>query len=268
MDQTFAENSTGMTQLRRRWAVDGAKAAVLLVHGIGEHSGRYVHVGDHFAANGYDVLAYDQVGFGQSGGRRAFVESFDDYTNDVEALLAERRELGLPVVLLGHSLGGLVVSSYLVSTRPQPDIAVLSAPALGAEVPAWQRILAPIIGRFAPKIFIPSKIDGAILSHDPEVQTSYENDPLGVAGSTAGLGKALFAEMEAVSASIAKIKVPTYVLHGSADELVPPAFSLPLKSLPNVTYRSWEGLRHECFNEPQKHEVLTELTAWLDSQLT
>ena len=267
MNEFFGESSRGGTQLRRRWAVEGAKAAVLIVHGIGEHSGRYVHVGDFLESKGYDVLAYDLRGFGQSEGPKAFVDSFDDYLDDVEALMAERRELGIPVVLLGHSLGGLVAATYLEGNRPQPDLGILSAPALGAVVPAWQRTSAPIIGRIFPKIFIPSKIDGIVLSHDPEVADAYENDPLGVPGSTAGLGRAIFATMPTTLANIAKIKIPTYVLHGSADELVPQEFSLPLADLPNVTYKTWQGLRHECFNEYEKMDVLAELTTWLDSQL-
>lgn len=266
MQESFGTNSRGGTQLRRRWEVDVARAAILIVHGIGEHSGRYVHVGDHLSSRGYDVLAFDLVGYGQSEGRRAFVNSFNDFLDDVEELLADRRETGLPVILLGHSLGGLISATYLESARPQPDVAVLSAPALGAEVPAWQRVVAPIIGRFAPTVFIPSKIEGPLLSHDPQVQTDYENDPLGVRGATAGLGKELFATMEKTSSAISKIKVPTYVLHGSADELVPEEFTLPLADLPNVTYRSWEGLRHECFNEYEKLDVLNELADWLDSQ--
>ncbi len=267
MDEFFGESSRGGTQLRRRWAVDGAKAAVLIVHGIGEHSGRYIHVGDFLESKGYDVLAFDQRGFGQSEKPKAFVESFDDFLDDVEALMTERRSLGIPVVLLGHSLGGLVVTSYLESGRPQPDLGILSSPALGAVVPAWQRIAAPIIGRLLPKLFIPSKIDGSILSHDPEVANAYENDPLGVAGSTAGLGRAIFDAMPKATTNIAKIKIPTYVLHGSADELVPQHFSQPLAELPNVTYRTWEGLRHECFNEYEKMDVLAELTDWIDAQL-
>ena len=267
MDEFFGESSRGGTQLRRRWAVDGAKAAVLIVHGIGEHSGRYEHVGDFFESKGYDVLAYDLRGFGQSEKPKAYVESFDDYLDDVEALMAERRELDIPVVLLGHSLGGLVVTRYLESSRPQPNLGVLSAPALGAVVPAWQRITAPIMGRLLPKLFIPSKIDGVVLSHDPEVAEAYENDPLGVPGSTASLGRAIFATMPIAAANIAKIKLPTYVLHGSEDELVPQSFSLPLADLPNVTYKNWEGLRHECFNEYKKLDVLAALTDWLDAQL-
>jgi len=246
----------GLTQLRRRWEAADPVAAVLLVHGIGEHTGRYEHVGDHFAANGFDVLAADNRGHGQSGGRRGHVDDFGQFLDDVEDLLAERRLLGVPVVLLGHSLGGLISCTYLVSDRPQPDLGILSAPALGAEVPAWQRIAAPIMSRIAPKLFIKGPIDGDILSRDPEVGAAYTDDPLRVPGATAGLGQAIFTTMEATSASIGKIRVPTYVLHGDADELVPLRFSAPLADLDRVTYRSWPGLRHECMNEPEKVEVM------------
>lgn len=254
--------------MRRRWEHNDAKAAVLIVHGIGEHSGRYLHVGEHLAAHGYDVLAYDKVGFGQSEGRRAHVDSFDDYLDDVQALLAERRALDLPVVLFGHSLGGLVSTTYLVSERPQPDIAVLSAPSLEAEVERWKRIAAPIMGRVAPTLFIPNKIDGVLLSRDVAVQQAYAEDPLVVAGATAGLGKAIFATMDATRACMDRISVPTYVFHGDEDELVPPAASAPLAAHPNVTYKLWDGLRHETMNEPEQVTVLAAITAWLDTQIT
>lgn len=263
----FATNSRGGTQLRRRWDVASPRAAVLIVHGIGEHSGRYQHVGDHLAAVGFDVLAFDQLGFGQSEGRRAHVDRFGQLLDDVEALMAERRELAVPVVLLGHSLGGLVSAAYLVSDRPPPDLAVLSAPALEAEVETWKRVTAPLIGRLAPRLFIPNKIDGVLLSRDVAVQEAYVNDPLVTAGATARLGKEIFAAMDRTRAAIDRISIPTYVLHGGEDELVPLSASAPLRALPNVTYKVWEGLRHECFNEPEQDEVLDAMSTWLLDRL-
>lgn len=266
----FAATRDGLSQLRRHWqasGVDSPRAAVLLVHGIGEHSGRYLHVGSFLAGQGYDVMAFDNRGFGQSGGRRAYVDSFSQYLDDVEDLIAERRELGVPVVLLGHSLGGLIVSTYLVRGRPVPDLTVLSAPALTADVPAWQRMGAPVLGRLTPKLFLPDKSDGSLLSRDVEVQRGFVDDPLVIQGATAGLGLAVFAAMERTSARIDRIEMPTYVLHGQDDELVPPAASAGLGELPNVTRRLWDGLRHECFNEPEQDEVMVEMAAWIDAQL-
>jgi len=263
----LAENRDGSSQLRRHWQTNDARAALQIVHGIGEHSGRYLHVGDFLANRGIDVAAFDNRGFGQSAGRRGHIDRFDIYLDDIADRLEERRQLGGPVGLLGHSLGGLMVASYAVSDRPQPDLVVLSAPALSAEVPRWQRVAAPIVGRIAPKVFVPSKIDGEILTKDKEVQQAYLNDPLGVAGATAGLGHEIFSAMEAVSGKISELRAPTYVIHGQADKLVPQSASRGLEALPNVTYRSWPNLRHECFNEPEHPEVLGELVTWIDEQL-
>lgn len=240
---------------------------MLIVHGIGEHSGRYEHVGAHFADAGIDVLAYDQRGFGESGGRRAYVASFDEFLDDAEALLAERRSLDVPTILLGHSLGGLVATSYLVSGRPEPDLAVLSAPALDAELPSWQRIAAPALGTIIPRLKIPADFDGTVLSRDEAVQVAYENDPLRVPASTARLGRESLRAMKHVRMTLDRLRVPTYVLHGSDDTLVPPSASEPLAPLPNVTRRVWDGLRHECMNEPEHAEVIAEIITWIDAQL-
>ena len=285
--EQLAGTRDGITQLQRRWqpaavpdgrthggpqsggpeAAGPTRSAVLLVHGIGEHSGRYDHVGRFLAARGHDVLAFDNRGHGQSGGRRGHVDHFGQFLDDVEDHVLERRQLGLPVVLIGHSLGGLISATYVVEGRPAPDLLVLSAPALKAQIPAWQRRLAPVLARVWPTVFVPGGIDGALLSRDPEVQRAYLSDPLRVAGSTAGLGQQIFAAMETTTANLARITLPTYVLHGSEDNLVPLAASQPLEGRPNVTYRRWEGLRHECFNEPNRDEVLGEMADWIEDRL-
>lgn len=283
VSEQLAGTRDGLTQLQRRWqpatAPDGGsavgatheagdpRAAVVLVHGIGEHSGRYDHVGRFLAQRGHDVLAFDNRGHGQSGGRRGHVDHFGQFLDDVEDHVVERRQLGLPVALIGHSLGGLISATYVVEGRPAPDLLVLSAPALKAQIPAWQRRLAPVLNRLWPTLFVPGGIDGALLSRDTEVQRAYLSDPLRVAGSTARLGQQIFATMETTAANLDRITLPTYVLHGSEDQLVPLAASQPLERRPNVTYRRWEGLRHECLNEPDRAEVLGEMAAWIENRL-
>lgn len=257
----------GTAQLRRRWQVGTPRASILIVHGIGEHSGRYEHVGRFFADAGYDVEAFDNRGFGESGGRRGHIESFADYLVDIEERLDARRELGVPTVLFGHSLGGLMAAGYLVDNRPQPDFAVLSSPAIGAEVPAWQRVAAPVLGRVSPKLFVPSEIEAAGLTRDVAVQKAYVDDPLRVAGATAGFGFEIFKAMKRVNESIHRLSVKTYVLHGDKDPIVPIEVSRPLADLPNVTYRAWPGLLHECLNEPEQDEVMAEVDLWLTDQL-
>ncbi len=265
---SYSTTHDGLKQLRRHWAPTGTpRAAMLIVHGIGEHSARYEHVGAAFALAGIDVLAYDQRGFGETEGERGHVEHFDQFLDDLEALIAQRRALDLPVVLLGHSLGGLASTAYLVSERPQPDLAVLSAPALAAELPAWQRAGAPVLGAIVPKLRIPSDFDGSVLSRDVQVQQDYEHDPLRVPTSTARLGREILRTMKTVSDSLDRVRVPTYVLHGADDTLVPPSASAPLASLPGVTRREWPELRHECLNEPEQDAVIAEALTWIDAQL-
>jgi len=267
MTVEFEETRDGETQLVRRWPVENPRAALVIVHGIGEHSGRYLHVGEYLANTGIDVVAYDNRGFGQSSGRRAHIDSFETFLGDIEDHLAERRRLNVPVVLMGHSLGGLMTATYLVSDRPQPDLAVLSSPALAAVVPRWQRVAAPILGRFVPSLFIKGTRMNGLLSRDEEVEKAYHGDPLVILGATAGLGRAIFETMDETMSQIDRIRVPTYVLHGEDDKLVPQTASLPLRDLPPVTYRGWPGLRHECLNEPERFEVLGEMRDWIDKRL-
>ncbi|MEZ5225404.1 MAG: alpha/beta hydrolase [Acidimicrobiales bacterium] len=257
----------GLTRLERHWAAPTPRAAMVLVHGIGEHSGRYEHVGQRLAAAGIDVLGFDNRGFGQSGGKRAHLDSFDQFLDDVEDLLARQRRLDVPVILMGHSLGGLIASTYLVSDRPQPDLAILSAPALEAIVPGWQRKLAPVLSKIAPSLFIKSKIDAELLSRDVAVQQAYLDDPLVFGGATARFGNEVFTTMATTSASLDRITIPLYVLHGDADRLVPLSASDGLAALGTAERRVWPGLRHECLNEPEHDQVLDELIAWVDAQL-
>ncbi|MEZ5142948.1 MAG: alpha/beta hydrolase [Acidimicrobiales bacterium] len=267
-EETYGLDRGGEPQLRRRWRADPCRAALLLVHGMAEHSGRYEHVGRSLSDRGVDVLSFDLRGHGRSGGRRGHVEDFDHFLDDVQDLLAERRGLGVPVVLMGHSMGGLISAAYAVSDRPQPDLLVLSAPALAADIPAWQRVAATALSRLVPTLSLPNDFDGELLTRDPEVGAAYRDDPLRVRKATTRLGNEIFKAMEATaSAAPSSLSVPTYVLHGAADQLVPPQASEPLATHPQVTRKVYDALRHECLNEPERDEVLVDLHDWLDARL-
>ena len=252
----------------RRWRPTGRPwARVLIVHGIGEHSGRYQRTGRLMAEAGLDVYAFDLRGHGLSGGRRVYVRRWDDFLDDVEVQLAALREPALPLVLFGHSMGALIALTYACSDRPAPDLLVLSAPPLRASVPGWQRALAPILGRVAPTVVLANPITGDQLAGDPAVGVAYFADPLVQPRSTTRLGAQLFSAMKRGRSGLDRLHVPTLVIHGGADLLVPTAGSEPLGNLPGVERRVLPNLRHETLNEPEGPEVVAGIVEWLRAHM-
>jgi acylglycerol lipase len=265
-----ATAADGTKLLVRRWASPGpAWASVLIVHGIAEHSGRYELVGNRFAAAGLDVQAYDQRGYGASAGTRAYVDRWDQQLND----LAERLRIvrsdaaGRPVVLYGHSLGGLIALGYVLTDRAKPDILVLSAPAIEGNVPDWKRTVARIMSRIAPRTRIPNAFDGALLSRDRDVAERYLTDPLNEHVTTARFGAEVLAEQARVQASLTRLALPTLVIHGADDALVPPSASAPLGELTGVTRREYPGIRHELHNEPEGPSIIDDVVGWIREQV-
>jgi acylglycerol lipase len=252
----------------RHWpAVGDAWATVMIVHGIGEHGGRYERTGRLMAGAGLDVYAFDLRGHGLSGGRRVYVRRWSDFLDDLELRLAQVRQEGLPLVLFGHSMGALIAVTYVCSDRPRPDLLVLSAVPLGARTPAWQRLLAPLLGRLAPTLLVANPISGGQLSRDPAVGEAYFADPLVQPRSTARLGAEFLGAMKRIRSEIARINVPTLVIHGGADTLVPTAVSEPLGRVPGVERRVLPNLRHETLNEPEGPSVVASIVEWLHSRI-
>ncbi len=239
---------------------------MLIIHGVGEHSGRWGHVGDFFADRGYDVTAFDLRGHGASGGDRVDLESFDQYLDDVERVFGEIPD-DLPRIIYGHSMGGLIATAYGMSSRMQPDRYVLSAPALAADVPAALRLAAKVLSRITPGLRLKNSIKGEQLSRDPSVGEKYFADPLVETKATARFGAILFGEMDSLGDGYQGLSRPTLVIHGAEDSLVPPRASAPLAALDNVERKLFAGLRHETHNEPEQAEVLGFVASWLDDQM-
>jgi alpha-beta hydrolase superfamily lysophospholipase len=260
------------TELRAyEWPAEGTpRAHLLLVHGIAEHAGRYRHVATQLASAGITTHAFDQRGFGKSGGHRAYVDRWSQYHDDVEDRLADVRSAagGLPVILYGHSMGGLTALGYALADppRPLPDLLVLSAPAIDAVVANWKRALADILGATVPRFAIANTFRAGALSSDPAVEAAYRADPLAVHRTTTRLGASLFREQVRVKAALkggARLPVTTYVLHGADDPIVPEWASRSLDGRANVTRRVYQGLHHETHNEPTGAAVIDETIAWI-----
>ena len=260
-----ADAEAGVARTWQPWA------SVLLVHGLGEHSGRYEHVGAQMAAAGLEVFAYDLRGMGGSGGRRGDVERWAQFHDDLgERLAAVRAGAGgRPVVVYGHSLGGLISAGYLLGDRPRPDVAVLSSPALDSALPGWKKRLAVVMARFAPTLAIPNGIDGETLSRDPSVAAKTVDDPFCVKVSTARFGAAGLAEQARVRHEATRgFGIPTLVLHGEDDGLVPAAASEVLATAPLVERRTYPDLRHELHNEPEGPAIIDSIVAWIHERAT
>jgi alpha-beta hydrolase superfamily lysophospholipase len=253
---TFA-GADGVSIHRRAWIPDRRPRGVMvLVHGMSEHSGRYDHVGRFLAARGLAVHALDHRGHGLSGGETGTVETFGHFLDDLSTFLSlVRAESPVgPVVLLGHSMGGLIVSAYLLERKPSPDLVVLSGPAI---VP----ILEPG-GR---------RIDATRLSRDPEAQRAYMEDPLVLRER---VKEDLFYRLaEGVMLLVGRsheIGLPILLIHGTDDRLCSAEGAeswVRASSSSDITVQLYHEGRHEMFNEINRDEVLAGLWQWLDSRL-
>jgi alpha-beta hydrolase superfamily lysophospholipase len=272
---SFARARDGLQLRTYSWpAVGTPRAHLLLVHGIAEHAGRYPHVALQLANAGIATHSYDQRGFGGSGGHRAYVDRWSQYHDDVEDRLAEVRSGAdrLPVMLYGHSMGGLIALGYVLADppRPLPDLLILSAPAIDAVIPAWKRGLADILARTVPRFAVANTFPKGALSADPAVEAAYLADSIAVHRTTARLGVALLREQDRVKSVLARggsLPVPTYVLHGADDPIVPERASRSLEGRANVTRRVYEGLHHETHNEPSGAAVINDTIAWIVHQV-
>jgi acylglycerol lipase len=257
----------GTPLLTRAWPTTGDPwGSVLVVHGQGEHSGRHDATGGRFAAAGLVATSFDHRGYGASGGRRAYVDRWDDYLDDIEDRLDAGRVDGLPAAIYGHSLGGLMVADYLLSDRPQPDVVVLSAPALDGGN-ALLRVLSAALARIRPTFAISNPWNPAQIARDPAPPVVTEPDPLAVNRTTARLGHYLFSAMDRVNARLEAadgFAQPTLVVHGGDDTLVPTASTAFLERFPTTERRVYPGVRHEPHHDPfDGARIVDEMTAWL-----
>ncbi|MEW5870223.1 MAG: lysophospholipase [Chloroflexota bacterium] len=250
-----------------------ARAAICLVHGLGEHSGRYAHVADFLTQAGYAVIAADLRGHGKSGGQRGHASSFEAFMSDIDQLFAEadRRYPGLPRFLYGHSLGGLLVLNYAL--RRKPDLRGVVATSSALHSPLMEQKLkigmAKLLSKVTPNTSLATGLDANTISHDPAVVEAYKQDPLVHGVATFAMTASVIQAIEYAFAHAAEFPVSLLLVHGTADKLTYSSGSQEFAKLvpAHCTLKLWEGLAHETHNEPEKEAVLGYLLGWLDSQL-
>jgi acylglycerol lipase len=249
------------------------KAVVCLIHGLGDHCGRYAHIARAFNQAGYSVLAFDLRGHGKSGGPRGHSPSSEAFLDDIDRLLAEaeRRYPGKPRFLYGHSLGGLLV--LYSSLRHNPKITGLIATGAGLHTPLIEQKLkvtfANAMASVLPTMTLPTGLDPRLLSHDPQVVQDYLNDPLVHYKASLAMASHMIRAIHWTMEHAAEMKRPLLLMHGTADQLTYSSGSQGFaRRVPtNCTLRLWDGLYHEIHNEPEKEQVFAEMIRWIDNEL-
>lgn len=269
----------GANLYTQAWLPDDApssgvpQAIILIVHGLGDHSGRYGRYVDYFVPRGYALYGFDARGHGRSSGARGYIERFDQYVEDIDQRAAETRSdwPNAPLFVLAHSLGSLMGLSYARQHPDQLTGLIVTGTALkdALQVPAWKRQLATVLSRVAPSLKMNNGIALSSLSHDPAVMTAYQADPLTHTWGTPRLAT----EAEVVRAQIwqsaATWRVPTLMLHGGSDPICLKegaqqfAAQAPARM---VEYHEYAGLYHEIHNEPEREQVFRGIEAWLQSR--
>ena len=257
------------------WLPEGeAKAVLLVVHGLAEHSGRYENLVHYFLPRGYAMYAIDHLGHGRSEGTRMYVERFTEYTDTLVLFrkMVRNWHKKKPVFLVGHSMGGLIGALYLLDHQGDLAGAVLSGPAVKVpdNIPAAAIFAGKVFSALAPKLRLVA-LDANGVSRDPEVVRAYETDPLVYRGKmTARLGSEMLKAMRSVGSQASRITLPLLILQGSIDRLVDPSGAQMLYDrIASADKRIilYEGLYHEVFNEPEHDRVLKDVEIWLEAHL-
>lgn len=242
--------SDGVALFRRVYEPLGAPLGELLLgHGIGENSSRYIQAARAFAAAGWRTTTWDLRGHGRSEGPRGYVKEFRRFHLDLAEQVGELQRTGRRVVVVSHSLGGLIAFGAVAAGLAKPDFLVLSAPALEANIATWKRIAAPILSRIVPMLRIPTGI-GADTSPGQRLENLDPDAPGYLYAVTTRLGDEGFRAQKAARASVAaggNFPVPTLVTQGEGDALVRPEWTKPLAQLGNVEYLTLKGFNHHPF---------------------
>lgn len=251
-------------------APEVSHATVLLLHGLGEHMGRYGHVASALQAAGYTVFGYDHHGHGLSSGERGGMLGSHQLTDDVAMVIKHVRSLTpSPLVLLGHSMGGLIAARAVAKGLPDVDALVMSSPALGAQTNIIQKILLATLPKLLPHVRVDNGVNTAWVARDAQVVRAYQQDPLVHRKISAALAAWILKEGPKTVQEASAWQLPTLLMYAGQDQLVMPQASADFARLASpqvVQSHCFNVMYHEIFNDPEKALVIAKLLAWLDSR--
>jgi acylglycerol lipase len=252
---------------------ESPRALLLLIHGMGEHAGRYSHVSEFFVQAGFAVVRVDLRGHGLSAGKRGHTPSYELLMDDLVIACAKAREYfpEIPFVLYGHSMGGNLVLNYLIRKTPSLDAAVVTSPylRLAFAPPGWKVALGKLSAGLIPGLTQPTGLDVSAISRDPKIIEAYLKDPLVHDKITASFFIHVHASGPYAILHADQLKVPTLLMHGTSDRITDHTASEELfqNAKGNVDLKMWDGYYHELHNEPEREEVLNHTLSWLNHAL-
>jgi alpha-beta hydrolase superfamily lysophospholipase len=267
------KSKDGLEIYARSWEPEIAKAVICLVHGLGEHSGRYAHVAQAFVDAGFALVAFDLRGHGRSGGQRGHFPSLEAIMDDIDQHIRQASEKfpALPVFLYGHSLGALLVLNY--ATYHEYTLKGVIVTGAGLRSPVLEQkakvALSKVMGGMLPTLTIPTGLDSDGISRDPEIVRVYKNDPLVHEVATLSAARTGIAAVERAFAHAVEFPAPLLIMHGTADPVTYPYGSQEFAALipGNCTLKLWDGLYHEIHNEPEQKDVFAFTIDWMNAQL-
>ncbi len=254
-----------------RWPLPDTKpkATVLLVHGLGEYAGRYNHLAFVLNQAGYAAIGYDQIGHGLSSGARGDIEQPQQLVQDLQSVAVHMRPENTALVLLGHSMGGLVVARTMTEYPELADAVVLSSPALGAYTTWIDKLLLAFMPAWFPHVKVDNKLPLNWLSRDAQVAREYRHDKWVHRKISAGLAAWIISQGEIARVQAEHWRTPALLLYAGQDRLVDPqATALFAKTVPAGLLQAhcFNVMYHEIFNDPEKTMVFSKLTEWLDKR--
>jgi alpha-beta hydrolase superfamily lysophospholipase len=263
----------GVRLYEQTWRPDSSpRAALIIVHGLKDHSGRYARLGEQLARRGFAVHAFDLRGHGNSEGARVWVDEFDDYLGDLDRFVARvrAREGGRPLFLFGHSMGGAIVTLYVTTLQARVDGVVLSGPALkrGSDVSSFLVGTTKLLAGVLPRLAV-LRLANENFSRDPHAVAELADDPLVYQGAgPARTAAELLRAIERIQKHLEDVVQPVLVLHGTADKLTNPEGSRELVERArssDKTLRLYEGLYHDLLHEPERERIAADLCDWLEA---